>query len=196
MTEVDRGAGIESGEDTPSPNYAPDNDDWRKGLMSHRPHHSIVSGGRAREMVAGMNADGLPAWWTFHAGHEEARFTVRRCTRRGDLSGGVYIEARLGRLEPSSAWVTSRYISPGWTEAQLTRALSHLFAKTLVWTYRRAHLGALHKVCEEKLHKSITLESADAFAEKTGRTMIYDEMDYSDIKAWDSFFRAAESGEL
>ena len=154
--------------------------------------HSIVSGARSREMVAQMREDHLPSRFAFALGGygEEGDFTVRRCSRGGELSGGVFIHASIGRLgDTPSPWGSGRSLRPGWTGRQLERAISSLFMKAMREAHRRAHVRSLVTLAEEAVPACVSLDEVSMFSSEADIPECYCEMSLSDIKIWQTWLR-------
>tara|TARA_R100000963_G_C4641421_1_gene105056 strand:+ start:450 stop:953 length:504 start_codon:yes stop_codon:yes gene_type:complete len=154
--------------------------------------HSIVSGARSREMVAGMRDDHLPARFTYSfGGYGAGDFTVRRCSdSSGELSGGVVIHARVGSMgDEAPIWGHERRLRPGWTQRQLERALSTLFAQALSKAHWRARITSLATLADKVVPKLANCDEVTLFSNEANVPECYDEMSLSDITVWEAWLR-------
>ena len=160
-----------------------------------RADHSIVSGARSREMVAQMCDDHMPARFTYRlAGHGlsavEGTFSVRRCSRDGELSGGVVIDVRIGLFgEGLEPWGYERRLRPGWAQRQLERALSSLFMKAMHEAHRRKRLELLVKLAGEVVPALVSYDEVTLFSSEADVTEYYCDMTYSEITIWETWLR-------
>ena len=150
-------------------------------------------------MVAQMRDDGMPAWFTYRlAGHGlaavEGTFTVRRCSRDGELSGGGAIDVRIGLLgEGLMPWRSERRLRPGWTPRQLERALSSLFMRAMHEAHRRRRLVPLVKLADEVVPALASREEVTLFSNEANVTEDYCDMTHSEIAIWETWLRGIKS---
>ena len=156
---------------------------------------NIVSGFRSREMVAEIRDDSKPASFTYNVyGEAKVTFQIRRCSSytsgQINLTGGIEISAQIPKIEPCQFNIFYDRLRPGWTTKQLEKKLSNLYFKVTQEIYRRNYLKYLHSIDKPCVDKLILFEEIERESEKTGRTMIYDDMTLKDIKEWTTYFEA------
>ncbi len=152
--------------------------------------HNIVSGVRSREMVANMREDSRPTRFTFKVGpHGEGHFTVQRCSRGGELSGGVTIHVRVGSMgDDAGSWGQERRLRPGWTERQLERALSTLYCQAMDKAHWRAHVTNLMELSAKVVPHLASHDEVTLFSNEANVPECYEDMSLSDITIWKTWF--------